>query len=261
MENNHIQDPQTQTQQVEKAPKHNIYIYLLLAATIILFGFVTYLLYQNSILSSEIKQLQQQISNETDFLIENNDTLKEIIEDTNDIVSDNNSTNFITLDNPPLKITYSNDYLVEKSQEKNRRGSYVSYNFNKKEGHSLPSLYEIQFFSEESIKSFTSNCGEENFCFDGDFPTLERYFRQKQAFQSNQDYIENLEGGHTKQFELKNINNRNFFVTYNYSPNGSIYEYTTFVNDVKIDIWIYTEDESQETLSENLLKSLSIENL
>lgn len=172
---------------------------------------------------------------------------------------ENNAPNSVIIDNPHIKITFPDDYSIGKNQEKNRRGTYVSYRFQKEEEQTFPYiyLYELQFFSEESIRNFTSSCGE--VCFFGDYPTLERYFGQKKAFSDGQNYIQNYKNDSAKKFKLQKFNNRNFFVSFLPDPNGSSYEYTTFIDDIKIDIWIAVEDEDQKTLSDELFKKLLIE--
>lgn len=169
--------------------------------------------------------------------------------------------NSIIIDNPHIKITFPDDYSIGKNQEKNRRGTYVSYRFQKDGEFTFPHIYldELQFFSEESIKKFTSNCGE--VCFFGDYPTSERYLDQKKAFLGEQNYIQNYNNDSVKKFELQKFNNRSFFVSFLYDPNGSSYEYTTFIDDIKIDIWIAVENENQKALSDELFKKILIKEL
>ena len=136
-----------------------------------------------------------------------------------------------------LEIEFPGEYSLKGSSEGNkwnRRGSFASYVFtiSPKEG-AQPYLYEIQFFSEDSIRNFTSDCGEENGdpCFYGDYPTLERYFGQKKALRSGQSY---------EQFTIQEFNNRNF-LTSSFRCEGdicTIEELTTFIGDTKIDIWM-----------------------
>ena len=165
-------------------------------------------------------------------------------------------TSFI-VDDPNTKIFFPEEYTIKQSEEKNRRGSYISYNFNSKI-NKLPQLYEIQFFSEKSIAYFTKDCGVESPCFYGDFPNTERYFGQKKALQDQRNYTQKFNNNYEKEFTLQKFNDPYFFVSFNGSPNGDIYEYSTFIDNVKIDIWIFVEDENQKSQSDALFSKLKI---
>ncbi len=148
-----------------------------------------------------------------------------------------------------IKIVLPEEYIITKNTEKNRRGSFVSYDFSFKT--QLPLFQEIQFFSEESIKQFTSNCGGDSPCFFGDYPNLTRYNGQKNAFNKGETY---------EKYELKKFGDRNYFVS-NFKCTGDscvIREYTTFINDTKIDIWITMADETQVNAADNLFEEFEI---
>lgn len=219
--------------------------------------------WQNSKLKSTEQSLQKQIAllrRQVDKL-QREKTGPTVGQDqSNNTPSDNSNSESITLTNPSVKIYFPNDYSIEKSQEKNRRGTFVSYNFNKGGEYSPPQFHELQFFSEESLRNFASRCGEE-LCFMGDYPTLERYFGQKEAFSKAKDFTETYNEGRKKEFKLQNFNDRNFFVSFIFDPNGSGYEYTTFIGDIKIDVWIYVENEAQKAQSDTLFSKLRIEEL
>ena len=95
----------------------------------------------------------------------------------------------------------------------------------------------------------------------GDYPTVDRYFGQKEAFLSGKNYTETDWDGSDRVFELQEFNDRNFFVTFIYDPNGSGYEYTIFIGDKKIDIWIGVKNEEQKSESDELFGELIIEEL
>jgi len=148
-----------------------------------------------------------------------------------------------------IKIMLLDEYTITKNSEANRRGSFVSYNFSYKSP--LPTFQEIQFFNKESIKQFTANCGIETPCFFGDYPDLERYNGQKNAFNSGNDY---------GNYELKKFGDRNYFVS-NFRCTGDscvIREYTTFIDDMKIDLWITMEDNTQVSAADSLFREFEI---
>ena len=149
-------------------------------------------------------------------------------------------------------VRFSEGYTLLKSEELHRRGSFVSYVFDRLGYSNYPELDEIQFFSEESIREFISNCGEGNICFFGDQPDLPRYIGQKKAFSEGVDY----EG-----YVLKTFGNRRWFVK-NIPASGDdviIREYTTFFGELKVDVWITMADKSQETKADELFVQFSIE--
>ncbi len=148
-----------------------------------------------------------------------------------------------------IKIAFPKEYTITKNNEKNRRGSFVSYDFSYKSP--LPVFQEIQFFNEESIKEFTANCSVDSPCFFGDYPDLERYNSQKNAFNSGNNYGKS---------ELKKFGDRSYFVS-NFKCSGDsciIREYTTFVNDTKIDLWITMENDTQINAADSLFKKFKI---
>jgi hypothetical protein len=163
-----------------------------------------------------------------------------------EIVETTNTT--FTVPEVGIKIAFPDDYTIAKSNEINRRGSFVSYNFFKKDA--LPLFYEIQFFSKESIEKFAKNCTDE-ICFMGDFPDVKRYDGQKYAFKKGEDYL---------NYKLTKINDHNYF-TSNFKCEGDscvIREYTTFIDDTKVDIWINMQNDSQIKLADQLFEKFEI---
>ena len=85
----------------------------------------------------------------------------------------------MTLPGVDTTIVLPAGYGVVTNNEYNRRGSLVSFDFTPY-GGDTPRLAEIQFFSEASIRTFTERCAASGgFCFEGDYPDLERYRRAK----------------------------------------------------------------------------------
>lgn len=148
-----------------------------------------------------------------------------------------------------IKIIFPEEYTITKNSERNRRGSFVSYDFSYKAP--LPMFQEVQFFSEKSIQQFTENCGADTPCFFGDYPDLERYNSQKNAFKNETDY---------KKYELKKFGDRNYFVS-NFKCDGDscvIREYTTFIDDTKVDIWVTMADDTQAKVADSLFEKFKI---
>lgn len=153
-----------------------------------------------------------------------------------------------TISEAGIKIEFPKDYEIVKNTEENRRGSFASYDFSNK--GSLPSFQEIQFFSKESIDKFAKNCADGP-CFFGDFPNIERYNGQKNAFEANKDYL---------KYKLKKFDDRYYF-TSNFKCEGDscvIREYTTFIGSTKIDVWITMANESQVIEADKLFGNLKI---
>lgn len=147
-------------------------------------------------------------------------------------------------------ITYPDTYTIEKSSEAHRRGSYMSYDFYKKTGNGI-FLQEIQFFSATSISEFAKKCEIDGMCFEGDYPTLERYNAQKEAFAQQQSY---------EKYVLKTFGNRSYFVSNTPCIGDSciVREYTTFIEDTKIDIRIMMRDDSQIEEADAIFENIHI---
>ena len=151
-----------------------------------------------------------------------------------------------------IKINFPKNYTISKNTEKNRRGSFVSYDF-KTEQLDFPQINEIQLFSKESIKTFNEKC-ENEICFFWDYPNSERYNNQKNAINNNSTYW---------KYKLKKFNNRNYLVS-NHKCNGDscvMREYTTFIDDTKIDIWIVIKDNTENNKADRLFENFYINKL
>ncbi|MCK5211368.1 hypothetical protein KAJ89_01575 [Candidatus Parcubacteria bacterium] len=162
----------------------------------------------------------------------------------------NNNLIFQDIESLGIKINVPDTYTISKNiNEPNRRGSIVSYDFETTQ-KTLPYLNEIQFFNKNSIEEFIKNC-EDDVCFFGDYPNVERYNGQQDAFAQLENY---------NQYSIEKIGNHYFF-TSNHDCQGDtcvIREYTTFLEDIKIDIWIIINDNSQTAQSNEIIKNIVI---
>ena len=150
-----------------------------------------------------------------------------------------------------VSVLFPNKYLLSKSKEQNRRGSFVSYDFDQLGDYSTPHLDELQFFSENSIKSFLKGC-EGVVCFFGDYPDLERYYGQKTALAQSGDY---------QDFKLQNFNNRKWLVSNHRCLGDSciIREYTIFLDDTKFDVSIVMASLTEDNRADELFSRFKIE--
>jgi hypothetical protein len=157
----------------------------------------------------------------------------------------------VTIPEVLVEVCFPDNYLLLKNAETNRRGSFVSYDFRPLSGYETPYLKELQFFSEASIAEFTRDCDESTPCFFGDYPDLDRYRGQREALRMLTSY---------QDFELQSFNGRPFLVVNRpcYGDDCVIREYTTFLGDVKLDIWIVMADESEIERGDQLLTQLII---
>jgi hypothetical protein len=134
-------------------------------------------------------------------------------------------------------------YGVATNTEYLRRGSLVSFDFTPY-GGDLPRLAEIQFFSEASLQVFDERCTTDP-CFEGDFPDVARYRAQQAALAQ----CANLPGYETRRF-----GDRCYLVS-NHRCTGDfciIREYTTFLGENKVDVWIMMRETSQVDASDTL---------
>ncbi len=139
-----------------------------------------------------------------------------------------------------VSISIVGDYSVRKNDEENRRGSFVSYTISAKGGDPLLEFGEIQFFSEESIRDYTAKCKEVGECFHGDYPDLKRYADQKAALAAKKSI---------GKYTYKKFGNRDWLVS-TFGCDGdafcAIREYTTFMRNSKVDVWIMMGVEPKE---------------
>lgn len=151
----------------------------------------------------------------------------------------------------PAKVCWPSDYSILKISEANRRGSFVAYGFHVNGISRIPTLSEIQFFSAESIRTFTRKCDENTLCFFGDYPDLDRFHGLKVAFADMASY---------QDYALKMFGDRPYFVKNLpcYGDDCVIREYTTYLKDTMVVVWIVMLDETQGDLSDALVSQLKI---
>ncbi len=157
-----------------------------------------------------------------------------------------------------LNITLPAGYSLEKHKdEPNRRGSFVSYNFKseEKQREDKPLLTEVLFSSKESIKNFIKKCKNEDFCFEGYYPTAESFDAEKKAILEKTDYKEN------KNISFKN----NEYLVETFRCQGdfcSIRQYTTFFQDIRADFIITTypntESSKDDAKADELFSQITI---
>jgi hypothetical protein len=143
----------------------------------------------------------------------------------------------------PVTILVPAGYGVATNTEYLRRGSLVSFDFTPFGGE-MPRLAEIQFFSEASLRAFEERCIRD-FCFEGDYPDVERYRAEKVALAQCADL---------PPYENMRFGDRGYLVS-NHRCTGDacvIREYTTFLQDTKVDVWIMMRDTSQADASDAL---------
>jgi hypothetical protein len=140
--------------------------------------------------------------------------------------------------------------MLMRNTELFRRGSFAAYDFVLPQGHDYPFLAEVQFFSRESIQDFASRCEAlEHPCFSGDYSDLGRYDGQKEALENHHAY-----GGS----ELVSIEDR-FALASSRDCEGDncvVREYTVFLGDTKVDVWVLMADESQSAQADALFSQL-----
>ena len=162
----------------------------------------------------------------------------------------NNNLIFYNIESLGIKINVPDTYTISKNiNEPNRRGSIVSYDFETTQ-KTLPYLSEVQFFNKTSIEEFIKNCAGD-VCFFGDYPDTERYSGQQNAFTQLENY---------GQYSIEKIGNHDFFTSNHDCQRDTcvIREYTTFLEDIKIDIWVIMNDNSQTSQSDEIIKNIVI---
>jgi uncharacterized protein YraI len=159
----------------------------------------------------------------------------------------------LTIAEAGIGVSLPQGSMLMRNTELFRRGSFAAYDFVLPEGQDYPFLAEIQFFSRESIQEFTSRCEALEYpCFFGDYPDLDRYDGQKEAFGSSQGYGES---------ELVSIEDR-FVLVSDRDCQGDhcvIREYTVFVGDTKVDVWVLMADDSQSAQADALFSQLAFQ--
>jgi hypothetical protein len=148
-------------------------------------------------------------------------------------------------------VNYSGSGRFERNPEQFRRGSLVSYDYRPAD-FATPYLQEIQFFTLDSIRAFTENCGSPNdACHFGDAPDPARYHGQQAALQSGGTF------GDSERVELGG----RAFLAREFPCVGDtcvIREYTTFVENIKVDVWVVLSEAAQAAQADQLLETLTV---
>ena len=243
-------EPETQPQQVGPNNKLSLVITACILLTALIVGAGVYF-WQKSTNDTILQNLEQKVfSLEQKISIMEND--RTVVKPT-PVNQQTTLTDVTTFSIPEagIKVIFPKSYSISKNNETNRRGSFVSYDFKPSGNYQTPDLYELQFFSEESIRNFTKSC-EDTMCFEGDFPDLARYTGQKTAFAQAKDY---------QNFKLQKFGTRNWFVSSHRCVGDScvIREYTTFLGNTKLDALIMMGDSTEEKQADTLFVQLKIE--
>lgn len=150
-----------------------------------------------------------------------------------------------------VRVRYPKSYTLEKSTERNRRGSFAAYNIIPQ--GTAPYLNELQLFSLESITQFIEACQKRSDpCFFGDYPTVERFQGMQKAFTagtSYQGYSLNTLG--SEKYLIKNIEAQ--------GEGGLFREYNSFVGTTMVTIWVYMRDASGNAQADTLVTPWSLE--
>jgi hypothetical protein len=142
-------------------------------------------------------------------------------------------------------------YGVVTNNEYNRRGSLVSFDFTPYGGPS-PRFAEIQFFSEASIRTFHERCaGSGGFCFEGDYPDVDRYHAQKAATAGCTGLA---------PYEATQFGGRCYLVADHRCTGDAcvLREYTTFLDETMVSVLIVMQDPSQVSASDELFASFDL---
>lgn len=250
-------EPNTQTNQSvstvstpNQTSHRNLYAGLGAGVFIVIIGaFIGMYTWQQSAYAAKMDAVNlQKLSLESELASLKDELAKEKIKTVKETAS-SSSTKDISLLDTSLVIQVPSDHTLVKSLEKNRRGSYVSYEVSSTKEQSTPRLQEIQFFSEDSIKTFTERCATAEFCFAGDVPNLVTYSDQKVALLEKKDYQKSV---------LKSFSDREWLVITRPCTGDScaIREYTTFFGDVKTDIWIMMSTSTEEVDADTLFNQI-----
>lgn len=148
-----------------------------------------------------------------------------------------------------LEIICPNNYSLTRIDEQNRRGSFAAFRFQKSTESLPPTLKEIQFFTAESINSFTSKCEETPPCFFGTYPSPTLFSELMMAYGDREPYQDYM----SKVFADR------YFLVKNIPCHGDscvIREYVSFFKDVMMVVWVAMEDDTQSNFSDQLLNQV-----
>jgi len=185
-----------------------------------------------------------------------NPTVLDQILSTFKFIEPNAEHNIINIPEVNLKISLPKSTLLIKNDELNRLGSFASYDFSGSSlGNAGAGLNEILFFSKESFNTWLDICRSEG------LPCYLENLQTKSSFQKQQATLINKEN--TENLEAKIFNNRAFLVGNKkiYVDIGYNRSYVTYFGDVRAEVWIWLESESNSSEADELFKNISfIEN-
>lgn len=143
-------------------------------------------------------------------------------------------------------------YGVFTNNEFNRRGSLVSFDLAAAH-RTTPYLGEIQFFTERSLRNFQERCdaGGGEFCFEGDYPDLERYQAHKAAI---------AQCVAAAPYEAKRFDGLCYFVR-NHRCTGDtcvLREYATFLDERMVSVIFVLQDAWLANASDQLFASFDL---
>jgi hypothetical protein len=131
-----------------------------------------------------------------------------------------------------INLRYPNNCEPKLNNEKNRAGSYISYDFYCNFAKQKYNLQEVLFYTPGSIKQFQDNCNKsEEPCFFGYTISLEEYNNLIKALNNNTNFGD---------YKLVKINGQNYLKQYFSGPYGGL-AYVTSVDNVLVEFWINLE--------------------
>lgn len=143
-----------------------------------------------------------------------------------------------------IKVSYPDPYNLIQGGMQGLRGAFADYIWSNpwrsmpgNESYNSPDFSQIWFYSRKSIQEFLDECG--NPCVT-EGPTVELYDAQKKILteknSTTQTEMIDING---ENYELLTFNQRNYLVRfYRFGDGSMVREYTAFIGDTKIDIWV-----------------------
>lgn len=169
-------------------------------------------------------------------------------------LKDSAKFNSLVIPDTKIKVIYPAPYtLVKITNEPNRRGSFLAYDF-KMPDYKLPTLGEIQFFSEQSIGKFIKSCKDQGaeLCFEGNYPDNESYKAEKQAFKDGKAY---------KEIPLVKFGDRSWFVNMEKCSGDACFvrEYATFMGDTMVSVILVINHMEEAPIADKMFLDVKLE--
>ena len=187
------------------------------------------------------------------FLEQNNASLQAQIDQN---LKDSAKFNSLVIPDTKIKVVFPVPYTLAKiTNEPNRRGSFLAYDF-KTSDNKLPTLGEIQFFSETSIAKFIKDCKDQGaeMCFEGSYPNNESYKAEKQAFKDGKAY---------KEIPLVKFGDRSWFVNMEKCSGDACYirEYSTFMGDTLVSVMLVLNHMEEADTADKMFLDVKLESV